>query len=126
MKNLQKHAATIGLFGAIISSSFASAILLAISCCAGPIVFLGIGLGWAGLAKFQALAPYRWMFFALTGIFLSIAFYKLYFSKASCKASDDCALPRSLRYQRILLWISIFIVVASLLFPILYERYLIR
>jgi mercuric ion transport protein len=126
MKNSAGHAAKIGIFGALLSSSLASGILLAILCCAGPIVFLGIGLGWAGLAKFQALAPYRWIFFSLTGIFLAIAFYKLYVSKPSCDASDNCLVPKSLRYQRIALWISVFIVIASLLFPILYEQYLVR
>lgn len=126
MKEAHNHAAKIGIAGAIASAILGSGILLAISCCAGPLVFLGLGLGWAGLAKFQALAPFRWVFFALTGIFLGAAFYQLYFSKTACKASGDCSLPKILRYQRIILWISVLIIVAALLFPILYERYLTR
>jgi len=126
MKNSQSHAAKVGILGALASAIFGSGILLAISCCAGPIVFLGIGLGWAGLTKFQALAPYRWIFFTLTGLFVSIAFYRLYFSKIACESSNDCTVEKSLRYQRIALWISVFMIVVALLFPMLYERYLTR
>lgn len=120
------RAVNVGMLGAIISAVFGSGALLAISCCAGPLVFLGLGLGWAGLAKFQALAPYRWVFFGLTGAFLAISFHKLYFSQKACEPSDECSTPRGLRNQRIALWVSLLIVVASLLFPILYERYLTR
>ena len=123
---MKDHAVKAGILGAVTSAIFGSGILLAISCCAGPIIFLGIGLGWAGLAKFQALAPYRWIFFALTGIFLTIAFYKLYFSKTVCEVSADCSAGKSIRYQRIALWISVVIIISSLLFPFLYERYLTR
>lgn len=126
MKNGKNHVVKIGILGAIASAIFGSGILLAISCCAGPIVFLGIGLGWAGLTQFQALAPYRWIFFALTGIFLAIAFYKLYFSKPACVTSGDCTVSRPLRYQRIALWTSVLIIIASLLFPMLYEQYLLK
>ena len=126
MKNSSGRAAKVGIVGAVVSSSLASGILLSISCCAGPIVFLGMGLGWAGLSKFQALAPYRWIFFTLTGIFLAIAFYKLYYPKPVCAASNECSTPGALRYQRIALWISILIIVASLFFPMMYERYLMR
>jgi mercuric ion transport protein len=126
MKNGHNHVAKVGILGAIASAIFGSGILLAISCCAGPIVFLGIGLGWAGLTRFQALAPYRWIFFALTGIFLTMAFYKLYFSKPACVTSGDCTVSRTLQYQRITLWTSVLIIVASLLFPVLSELYLLR
>ena len=114
----------LGILGAIVFALFGSGALLAISCCAGPIVFLGLGLGWAGLSKFETLAPYRWLFFGLTVLFLSAAFHKLYLFKNACEG--ECPAPRSLRYQRIALWLSFFIVVASLLFPILYESYLTR
>jgi mercuric ion transport protein len=120
-----QQAAKLGILGAIVSALFGSGALLAISCCAGPLVFLGLGLGWAGLAKFQSMAPYRWIFFALTGIFLTISFYKIYFPKKICEG-DECPKPGSLRYQRIALWITFFMVVASLIFPVLYERYLAR
>lgn len=123
MKN--GHAAKLGILGAVVSAVFGSGALLAISCCAGPLVFLGVGLGWAGLAKFQVLAPYRWIFFGLAGIFLTISFYKLYVPKKGCDGSQ-CPTPKSLRYQRIALWISTLIVVAGFLFPILYDKYLTR
>lgn len=120
------QAAKLGILGATVSALFGSGALLAISCCAGPLVFLGLGLGWAGLAKFQALAPYRWVFFGLTVVFLAISFHRLYFSEKACETSGECFTPKSLRYLRIALWVSLFIVLASLLFPILYENYLTR
>ncbi len=123
MKNRMAKA---GIVGAVASALFGSGIMLAISCCAGPLVFLGIGLGWAGLAKFQALAAYRWIFFSLCGVFLAISFYKLYFSKNACDISCAGLEQRNIRYQRIALWISVVVIVCSLLFPILYERYLTR
>ena len=118
--------AKLGILGAIVSAIFGSGALLAISCCSGPIVFLALGLGWTGLAKFQALAPYRWIFFSLTAAFMGISFYKLYFSKNVCEASSECPTTKTLRYQRIALWLSLFIVITSLLFPIIYEKYLTR
>jgi len=125
-KRKMKNAAKIGILGAIVSSLFGSGTLLAISCCAGPLVFLSLGLGWAGLAKFQFLSPYRWIFFGLTALFLTISFQRLYLSKNICQTSEDCASPRSIRYQRIAFWLTLGIVLAALLFPILYEKYLTR
>jgi mercuric ion transport protein len=124
MKN--GRTAKIGILGAMISAFLGSGALLAVSCCAGPIVFLALGLGWAGLARFQALAPYRWIFFGFTAVFMTIAFYRLYFPRKGCEASDACANSKSLRYQRIALWLSLFLILLMLIFPVLYERYLTR
>ncbi|MBI1909850.1 MAG: hypothetical protein HYS22_06745 [Deltaproteobacteria bacterium] len=88
----------------------ASATALFGSCCALPLLLLGL-TGTVGFAS--ALVPYQKYFTILTILLLGTAFYLVYGRKqAVClpagKAGEDAKLcnPTSQKWTKILLWIS--------------------
>ncbi|CAH0302045.1 hypothetical protein SRABI118_04434 [Massilia sp. Bi118] len=101
--------------------SLAAGVLAALgasACCAGPLIFLllGIGGGWASnLIAFEPYSPYLT---ALTVLFLGAAFYNLYLRRRACAPGDACAADRVLRNQRIMFWLVAAPVVLLLAFPL--------
>ena len=95
------------------------AAFLASLCCIGPVVFVTLGVG-AGLAS--AFEPLRPFFVALTVALVAIGFYVVYGRKpvpggASCAPGEGCAVPRSARRDRIILWVAAVLALVLLTFP---------
>ena len=86
-------------------------------CCVGPLVLLALGIGGAWISHLVALEPYRPIFVGITLIFLFLAFRKLYLVPRKCAPGDACAIPGTLRNQRIIFWIVSTMLIALLTFP---------
>jgi mercuric ion transport protein len=99
-----------------------AASLLASLCCIGPLLFAAVGIGGAGaLVK---LERYRTHFTIATVLALGAGFYFTY-RTPKVRQGDPCgcALPRSRRLGRPLLWIATVLVIAIWAFPYLTERF---
>ncbi|VAX14402.1 Mercuric transport protein, MerT [hydrothermal vent metagenome] len=100
--------------------SIIAAIIAAIGaslCCVGPLVLLGLGVGGTWISNLTALEPYRPIFIGITLVFLFMAFRKLYLLPRQCSPGDACAIPSTLRNQRIIFWVVTVLMIALLAFP---------
>ncbi|MBD3609418.1 MAG: mercury transporter MerT [Gammaproteobacteria bacterium] len=86
-------------------------------CCIGPLVLLTMGVGGTWISQLAALEPYRPIFVGITLVFLFLAFRKLYIVPRQCAPEDACAIPSTLRNQRIIFWIVSVLLMALLTFP---------
>jgi len=86
-------------------------------CCVGPLVLLALGVGGSWISNLTALEPYRPIFIGITLVFFYLAFRKLYLIPRQCAPGDACAVPSTLRNQRIIFWIATVLLVALLTFP---------
>ena len=85
--------------------SMIAAVIAAIGaslCCVGPLVLLALGIGGTWISSLAALQHYRPIFIGITLVFLFLAFRKLYLLPRQCAPGDACAVPSTLRNQRIL------------------------
>jgi mercuric ion transport protein len=125
MKIDEQKKLSFGLGGAVASALLTSAALLAVSCCAGPIVFLALGFGFASLSNFEFLAAYRWILLSITILLLAAAFVQVYrrHDKENCESSCSNGNTRN---KKILLWIVAVIVTALLSFPFVFEKFLLQ
>ncbi|VAW95114.1 Mercuric transport protein, MerT [hydrothermal vent metagenome] len=101
--------------GSIVAASLAA--IGASLCCIGPLVLLAMGIGGTWISTLTAFEPYRPIFIGITLIFLFMAFRKLYILPRQCAPDGACALPSTLRNQRIIFWIVSAILIALLTFP---------
>ncbi len=102
------------------SRSMIAAVIAAIGaslCCVGPLVLLALGIGGTWISSLAALEPYRPIFIGITLVFLFLAFRKLYLVPRQCAPGDACAVPSTLRNQRIIFWIVTVFLIALLTFP---------
>ncbi len=86
-------------------------------CCVGPLVLLALGIGGSWISTLAALEPYRPFFIVITLIFLFLAFRKLYLIPRQCAPDDACAVPSTLRNQRIIFWLVSVLLIALVTFP---------
>lgn len=86
-------------------------------CCVAPLVLLALGVGGTWISSLTALEPYRWIFVTITMGFLFLAFRKLYLLPRQCAPGEVCALPGTLRNQRVIFWVVSAMLVALLTFP---------
>lgn len=101
--------------GSIIAATLAA--IGASLCCVGPLVLLMLGIGGTWISTLASLEPYRPVFIGITLIFLFLAFRKLYIVPRQCAPEDACALPATLRNQRIIFWVVTVVLIALLSFP---------
>ena len=95
------------------------AALLASLCCIGPVLFVTLGVGAGFATRFEPLRP---LFTVLTIALLALGFYIVYGRAAttaavSCEIDGACAVPRSRRRDKILLWIASLVALIVLTFP---------
>ena len=100
-----------GLWGSILAGIAASA------CCAGPLLFLSLGLGGSWLSTFSKLEPLRPVFIAIALGFLALSYRRLYIVPRQCETGEVCALDPGLKVQRRVFWITIVVVLAVISFP---------
>jgi len=100
--------------------SMVAAVIAAIGaslCCVAPLVLLALGISGTWISNLTALEPYRPIFISITLIFLFLAFRKLYLLPRQCAPDAACAIPSTLRNQRIIFWVVSILLVALLAFP---------
>ena len=108
--------ATSGTKAVMAVSGAVSTAVLSAACCLGPWVLAILGLGGAGMAL--ALEPYRLYFLGGTALLLAFGFYHTYGrQQPPCGDEEVCALPRTNRAGRIMLWGATVIVIAVATFP---------
>jgi mercuric ion transport protein len=100
-----------------LSGTIAAAIL-ASSCCLGPLILTGLGIGSIGI--FSSLEQYRLLFIIITFVFIGMAFYLTYRKK---KGTDACCEIKRDRFKKITLWVIATISVGLLLFPYAYGTF---
>lgn len=106
-----------------ITALFATGSAFLGSCCALPLLLLGLGVGGAGLAT--ALAPFRPYMIGITFLLLGIAFYTVYGCKQTCDPTtcldrkagfqpgnrwwgegEGACDVKSIRRTKIMLWVA--------------------
>lgn len=87
------------------------------ACCVGPLVLLALGISGGWISTLTALEPYRPVFIVAALLFLGLAFRRLYLVPRDCEPGTACAVPRTLRNQRILFWVVTVLVLALVAFP---------
>ncbi|MGR3303070.1 MAG: mercuric transporter MerT family protein [Candidatus Scalindua sp.] len=97
-----------------------SAAILASSCCVGPLILAGLGIGSIGI--FSSLEKYRPVFMIITFAFIGMVFYFTY----RTKKSDECCDINKVkidRIRKIVLWTITAVAVGLLLFPYVYGTF---
>lgn len=86
-------------------------------CCTVPLAVALLGVGSAALA--MELAAFRPYLTTLTVGLLGFAFYRAYRPRddVECAADGTCTVPRSVRRQRILLWVVAVVALALVTLP---------
>jgi mercuric ion transport protein len=104
------------LAGSVLSGALASA------CCVGPLLLTALGISGGALAhSFEPLRPY---FLVSTYGLLAGAFFLTYRPRrVDCAPGEACALPRTSRIGRVMLWIGTVLVILTTMFPS-YAEYL--
>lgn len=100
--------------------SMIAAVIMALGaslCCVGPLALLALGIGGTWISSLAALEPYRPVFIVITLVFLFLAFRKLYLVPRQCAPGDACAVPATLRNQKIIFWVVTALLIALLTFP---------
>lgn len=91
-------------------------------CCAGPLIFVTFGVGAGVASTFEPLRP---LFGVLMLAAFAIGFYTVYgkrspqgYSEAEAYAPGDfCAVPRSHRRERTILWVAVAVAIVLWTFP---------
>jgi len=79
-------AATGSVIGAIVASS----------CCIVPLVLVTLGVSGAWIGNLTALEPYKPWFVAVTGVFLLLGYWQVFFKpRKLCAEGSYCASPTS-------------------------------
>lgn len=94
------------------------AAILASSCCIGPLVLAGLGIG--SIGAFSSLEKYRPIFMLVTFAFIGMAFYFTYRKK---NGEDACCKTRTNRIKKIALWVITVVAVGLMLFPYFYGSF---
>lgn len=97
-----------------------SAAILASSCCIGPLILAGLGIGSIGI--FSSLEKFRPLFMIVTFTFIGIAFYLTYRTKKSDECCDINKVKMD-RIKKVILWVITIVVVCLLFFPYLYGSF---
>ena len=94
---------TLGAVGAAFAASL---------CCAGPLLYVALGVGGAGLAS--TFEPFRPWLLGLTAALLGLGFFGVYGPGPRCTDED---FERRRRRQKATLWIGAGLVFALATFP---------
>ncbi len=86
-------------------------------CCVGPLALLALGISGAWISNLTALEPYRPWLIGLTLVFLGLAFRQLYPAPQVCEPGTACAEPQTLRRQRLIFWLVVFVLLPLMAVP---------
>ena len=102
-----------------ITAIFATGTAFFGSCCALPLLLMGLGVGSVGFAT--TLAPFWPYLMGVTFLLLGIAFYTVYGCKQTCAGEGACDI-KSIRRTKILLWVATGLALLFLVGPELIAR----
>ncbi|MBI4237545.1 MAG: mercury transporter MerT [Deltaproteobacteria bacterium] len=102
-----------------ITAIFATGTAFLGSCCALPLLLLGLGVGSAGLAT--SFAPFRPYMIGITFLLLGIAFYTVYGCKQTCEGIGACDV-KNIRRTKIMLWVATGLALLFLVGPSIVAR----
>lgn len=89
-------------------------VLLAASCCIGPVLFLAFGITGLGfLSKLEPLRPYM---LGLTFVFVGIAWYYAYGKGSACGTDGSCN-PAARKINRVMFWTLVGFALFGVSFP---------
>lgn len=106
--------------GMVASLGAVGAALLASLCCAGPILFVTLGVGAGLMRQFE---PWRPAFSILTVALMAAGFYSVYGRRgtgagvSSCDADGVCSVPRNRTRDKVVLWTATLLALVLLTFP---------
>jgi mercuric ion transport protein len=104
------------LTGSVLSGALASA------CCIGPLLLTALGVSGGALAhRFEPLRPY--LLVSTYGLLAGAFFLTYRPRRVHCAPGEPCAMPRTSRLGRVMLWIGTVLVILTTMFP-LYAEYL--
>lgn len=103
------------LVGAFLSGIASGGSALAVSCCAGPALFLALGLGAGSATFFEKLARYRITFSIVSVAMLMFSFWSLYLRKQPV-CDSSCSTGPS-KVTKIIFWIAVVIIASALIVP---------
>jgi mercuric ion transport protein len=87
------------------------------TCCLLPFALLSVGVAGAWVTALDTLAPYKWVFIALTVALLGYGFHAVYFRPKSTYAAEvNCDTRNSGRSVRVGLWIATILAIAGTIF----------
>jgi len=95
----------------------ALAVLLASSCCLGPLVPLGLGISGAWIGNLTALEPWRPLFIVVALAALALAARRIWPRVPACAPDEVCAVPRVRRGYQALFGAVALVVLLALAFP---------
>ncbi len=95
---------TLGALGAAIASSL---------CCTGPLLYVGLGIGGAGLAS--TFEPMRPWFLGGATLLLAVGFYGVYGQRYRCAADGNAERKR--KREKVMLWVGTVMVMLFATFP---------
>lgn len=93
------------------------AMLAMTSCCILPLALVSLGVTGVFIGKLSALYQYHWYFLAFATAALAYGFWKAYrpVNMENC-ADGTCARPMNRTLMRSVMWLSLVVVIAALLF----------
>ncbi len=87
------------------------------ACCLLPFALLSVGVATAWVSALDALAPYKWVFIALTAALLGYGFYVAYWKpRRTCAAGAACGVCGTGRSVRVCLWIATILAIGGIVF----------
>lgn len=89
------------------------------ACCLLPFALLSLGVAGALVSALDALAPYKWIFIALTAAFLGYGFYAAYWRpkrRGATGTACEVSVSGTDRSVRIGLWIATVLTICGLVF----------
>ena len=91
--------------------------LTASACCAGPFVLLMLGISGSWIGNLSALESVRPLFIAIAIVFLGLAYRKIFLLPKACETGSVCATSQGKQSQKLIFWITSFVVLLSISFP---------
>lgn len=105
----------------ILKWTAAGGVLASLAVCAAgcllPFALLSLGAAGVWVSRLDSLAPYKWVFVALTTAFLGYGFYSVYWKAVRSRAPDAaCETCGPSRFVRVSLWIATFLALGGIVF----------
>lgn len=117
-ENIQADSESRATRGGLLAAGGVVGALAASSCCVLPLVLFSIGVSGAWIGHLTALAPYQWVFVAITLACLAAGFYLVYRKpQGACADAQACTRPLSSRLIKMALWIATALVASAIAFP---------
>ncbi len=93
------------------------AVVLASTCCLGPLVLVALGFSGAWLGNLTRLEPFRPIFIVAALVAMYFAYRRIFRPAAQCQPGEVCALPSTQRAYKVIFWMVAALILVALGFP---------